>query len=161
MTCLNIPYQSWSCNQDLCGKFRFSMFNVEWTNRFWEIRNSSTQSWDVAILRKQDWIIFAQFSAFYLEIEQKCFNLTFLKLQLLRFGLIDFRFLKSCGSGRLWDICFLSRRHNSCKQKFCVTKYTYFFSTMYLCTVPVIWMKRKLIYHRRISLFCIRNFQQL
>ena len=34
------------------------------TNRLWEIRNSSTQSWDIVILRKQDWSIFAQFSAF-------------------------------------------------------------------------------------------------
>ena len=49
------------------------------TNRLWEIRNSSTQSWDIVILRKQDWSIFAQFSAFYLEIEQKCLNLAFLK----------------------------------------------------------------------------------
>ena len=74
------------------------------TNRLWEIRNSSTQSWDIAILRKQDWSIFAQFSAFYLEIEQKCINLAFLKFQFLRLGLMDFRFLKACGLRRLWGI---------------------------------------------------------
>ena len=66
------------------------------TNRLWEIRNSSTQSWDIAILRKQDWSIFLNFQHFTLNLS----NLAFLKF--LRFGSMDFRFLKACVSGRLW-----------------------------------------------------------
>ena len=71
------------------------------TNRLWEIRNSSTQSWDIAILRKQDWSIFAQFHGKILKIEQKCFNLSSFKLQYLKIGLMNFGFLKACWSGRL------------------------------------------------------------
>ena len=46
-----------------------------------------------------------------LKIKQKCFNLASFKLEFLKIGLMNLRFLKACGSGRLWDtfqsqVCF-------------------------------------------------------
>ena len=73
------------------------------THKLWEIWNSSTQSWEIGILRKQDWCIFAQFQWKILKIKQKCLKLVSLKLQFLKIGLMNFRFLKACGSGRLWS----------------------------------------------------------
>ena len=39
-----------------------------------------------------------------LKIKQKCFNLDLVELQFLMIGLMDFRFLKACWSGRLVSI---------------------------------------------------------
>ena len=74
------------------------------THRLWEIWNTSTQSWEIAIQRKQDWSIFAWFWGKMRKITQKCSNLASWKLQFLKIGLMYFRFLKACGSGRLVGI---------------------------------------------------------
>ena len=65
-----------------------------------EIWNSSTQSWEMAILRRQDWSIFARFLAFSPKASKNT-SILLSKLQLLKIGLMNFRFLKACGSGTL------------------------------------------------------------
>ena len=46
-----------------------------------------------------DILIFPHFS----QKQAKSFNLASYDLQFLKIGLMDFQFLKGCGSGRLWD----------------------------------------------------------
>ena len=71
------------------------------THKLWEIWNSSSQSWEIGILRKQDWCNFAQFQGKMLKIKQKCLKLVSLKLQFLKIGLMNFGLLKACWSRRL------------------------------------------------------------
>ena len=66
------------------------------THRLWEIENLSTQSWELSKIGA----FLPDFSYFP---EKTSKNAPILKLQILRIGLMDFWFLKACGSSRLWS----------------------------------------------------------
>ena len=76
-----------------------------------------------------------------LKIKQKCFNLASFKLEFLKIGLMNLRFLKACGSGRLWDtfqsqVCFTVHGNKIFMSKK-VPKYTclpsFIVEWLYLC----------------------------
>ena len=92
------------CLHELWNLFSFKICpNASLTHRRWEIQNPSTQTWEIAIFKMQDWSVFAWISTFSLKIKQKSFNLVYIKLHLFKIGLMDFEFLKACGSSRLWS----------------------------------------------------------